>query len=163
LEKQTQILGEIALKVYGGMPIQAGWCYGYNTKLNGLEYHKGNEVAIAATDMVLLLGHMDDIAWGEDFCFDSKKVVAFFVEAGTVVEQFATTLHFAPNQVKKDEPFITAIILPKGTNLPLSSPAPAEGESKMLTAVNKWLLVHPDLGFGYPGIQGENIEVKPVE
>ena len=30
---------EIADNAFGGMPIQIGWCNGYNTMLNALEYH----------------------------------------------------------------------------------------------------------------------------
>lgn len=42
-------------EIYGGMPVEIGYCMGHNHKLNGLEYHKGLEVNIAATDCILFL------------------------------------------------------------------------------------------------------------
>ena len=41
--------------LYGGMPIQIGYCNGNNHKLNGLEYHRDSEINIAVTDMILLI------------------------------------------------------------------------------------------------------------
>jgi hypothetical protein len=41
-------------KVFGGVPIQAGICFGNNSKMNGMEYHKSSEVIIAVTDIVLI-------------------------------------------------------------------------------------------------------------
>lgn len=34
---------EISEHLYGGMPVQLGWCNGHNTKLNCLEYHRDSE------------------------------------------------------------------------------------------------------------------------
>lgn len=31
---------EVSEHLYGGMPVQLGWCNGHNTKLNCLEYHQ---------------------------------------------------------------------------------------------------------------------------
>ena len=31
---------EVSEHLYGGMPVQLGWCNGHNTKLNCLEYHR---------------------------------------------------------------------------------------------------------------------------
>ena len=67
---------------------------GDNHKLNGLEYHRSSEINIAVTDMILLLGSQQDV--GTDFTYDTSKVEAFYVPAGTVVEMYATTLHYAP-------------------------------------------------------------------
>lgn len=82
-------------EVYGGMPIQIGYCNGSNHKLNGLEYHRDSEVNVAVTDLILLLGREQDID-PETFAYDSSKVGAFLVPAGTCIEVYATTLHFAP-------------------------------------------------------------------
>ena len=49
------IAKELSDNAYGGMPIQIGYCNGYNTKLNCLEYHRGSEINIPANDVVLLL------------------------------------------------------------------------------------------------------------
>ena len=43
------------------MPIQIGYCNGPNSTLNGLEYHKSSEINIAITDMVLLLGKVQEV------------------------------------------------------------------------------------------------------
>ena len=40
---------------YGGMPVQLGLCWGYNTRLNCLEYHRDSEVNVGARDFILLL------------------------------------------------------------------------------------------------------------
>ena len=82
-------------QVYGGMPIQIGYCNGSNHKLNGLEYHRDSEVNVAVNDLILLLGKEQDID-PETFAYDSSKIEAFLVPAGTCIEVYATTLHYAP-------------------------------------------------------------------
>lgn len=106
------IYTELRDRAYGGMPVQIGMCWGYNTKLNCLEYHRDSEINIGAEDFVLLLAKADDIADGK---LDTAKVKAFRAPAGAVVEVYATALHYAPCEVKP-EGFYTAVVLPKGTN-----------------------------------------------
>ena len=72
---------DIAYTLYGGMPVQIGYCNGNNHKLNGLEYHRDSEVNIAVTDLILLIGSEQDIENGK---YDTSKVEAFLVPAGTV-------------------------------------------------------------------------------
>ena len=67
--------------VYGGMPIQIGYCSGTNTKLNCLEYHRGSEVNVAPGSFVLLLARVQDIRDGK---IDSSAVKAFRVPAGVM-------------------------------------------------------------------------------
>ena len=43
-------------RIYGGMPVQLGWCNGHNTKLNCLEYHRDSEINLGTEDFILLLG-----------------------------------------------------------------------------------------------------------
>ena len=74
-------------QVYGGMPIQIGDCNGSNHKLNGLEYHRDSEVNVAVNDLILLLGKEQDID-PETFAYDSSKVEAFLVPAGTCIEVY---------------------------------------------------------------------------
>lgn len=81
---------ELQDKGYGGLPIEIGYCNGHNKKLNGLEYHRSSEINVAVTDMVLLIGHQQDVE--KDFTYDTSKVEAFLVPAGTAVEVYATTL-----------------------------------------------------------------------
>ena len=42
--------------LYGGMPIQIGYCNGHNHLLNAVEYHRDSEINIAVTDLILILG-----------------------------------------------------------------------------------------------------------
>ena len=86
--------GEFARRIYGGLPIQIGYCNGSNHRLNALEYHRNSEINIAVTNMVLLLGWLPDVT--DAFTYDTSRVEAFFVPAGTVVEMYGTTLHYAP-------------------------------------------------------------------
>ena len=64
-----------------------------------LEYHRNSEINVAATDLVLLIGEQKDIE--DDFTYDTSKIEAFLVPAGTAIEVYATTLHYAPCNVKE--------------------------------------------------------------
>ena len=55
---------ELASGAYGGMPIQLGWCNGYNTKLNCLEYHRDSELNLGAQDFILLVAKREDLEGG---------------------------------------------------------------------------------------------------
>lgn len=154
---------EISVKTYGEMPVQIGYCNGHNTMLNALEYHRDSEINIAATDAVLMLGLLTDVE--EDFTYDTAKVEAFLVPAGTAVEIYATTLHYAPCDLE-GRGFQVAVVLPKGTNYPLQSAhAKVEGgkasnEDALLTAVNKWLIGHQEGGLDegtFLGLKGKNL------
>lgn len=144
--------------LYGGMPIQIGYCNGHNRKLNALEYHRSSEVDVAGTELILLLGRQQDIT--ADFTYDTALVKAFRVPAGTAVELYATTLHYAPCHAQEGG-FRCAIVLPKDTNLELTFRHEG-GEDSHLTAKNKWLLGHPEGGLPEKspmGLVGENIEL----
>ena len=144
--------------IYGGLPIQVGYCNGNNRKLNALEYHRSSEVDIAADDLILLLGKQQDIS--PDFIYDTEKVEAFFVPAGTAVELYATSLHYAPCSEHKDG-FRCVIVLPRDTNLDLIVKPEPEGEAKLITARNKWLIAHADAGIegAFCGLSGKNIDL----
>ncbi|MHB1296268.1 MAG: DUF4867 family protein [Anaerolineae bacterium] len=153
--------------VYGGMPIQVGWCYGKNVQMSGLEYHKGSEVVVCLTDVILLLGLVQDIHFGEQVTFDTSTVRAFYAKAGSAIELPAWTLHFAPIQVATGGSFATLIYLPKGTNAPMSGEVGRRGENALLFGVNKWLIVHPDAAAlvadgAYAGMVGADIVVKTI-
>ena len=60
----TQCYKELKNNIYGGMPIQIGFCNGTNSKLNCVEYHRDSEKNIAAEDMILLLARQQDIVDG---------------------------------------------------------------------------------------------------
>lgn len=156
--ERPQAAKELADGIYGQMEIQIGYCNGHNKKLNALEYHRDSEVNIAVNDLVLLLGRQQDIK--PDFTLDTATVKAFLVPAGTMVEVYATTLHYAPCQAG-DEGFRCVIVLPKGTNAELDhAPAVKCGEEKLLAAKNKWLIGHAQGGLpegSFIGLKGENI------
>ena len=145
---------------YGGMPIQIGMCWGYNTKLNCLEYHRDSEINIGEGSFVLLLAKESQILDGK---LDTSVVKAFEVPAGVAVEVFATTLHYAPCQTS-DEGFRVAVILPKGTNTDKPVFKAKSEEDSWMTARNKWLLAHKDTdearNGAHVGLVGENIDIK---
>ncbi len=156
--EELPVYRELTVKTYGELPIQIGYCNGHNKKLNALEYHRSSEIDIAATELVLLLGWQQDIT--PDFTYDTAKVEAFRVPAGTAVELYATTLHYAPCQADENG-FRCVIVLPRDTNLDLEE-GHADGEDRHLTAKNKWLLGHPEGGLpeGSPmGLIGENLSL----
>ena len=158
--EESGIFDTMQNRAYGGIPIQIGMCWGYNTKLNCLEYHRDSEVNIGETDFVLLLAKEDEI---EDGLLDTAKVKSFCVPAGTAVEVYATTLHYAPCQVS-GEGFRVAVVLPKGTNEEKPAFEPQNEEDTWLTARNKWLLAHPDSSEAktgaHIGLTGKNIDIS---
>ena len=147
-------------RAYGGMPVQLGMCWGRNTKLNCLEYHKDSEVNIGTDDFILLLALESEI---EDGKIDSSKVKAFKAPAGVPVEVYATTLHYAPCHVDAKKGFRTAVVLPRGTNTYVPVISSGNFEDGLLRARNKWLIAHadaPEASDGaYVGITGENIDI----
>ena len=133
---------ELVERTYGEMPVQIGYCNGKNKLLNALEYHRSSEIDVAVSDLVLMLGKRADIT--EDFQYDSANVEAFLVPAGTAVEVFADTLHYAPCNTEESG-FRMVVILPKGTNLDLMKKHEnATDEEKLLFGTNKWVIAHPD-------------------
>ena len=150
------VMQELSTKTYGEMPIQIGYCNGHNVLLNAVEYHRSSEINVAATDAVLILGSEQDIT--DDFTYDTSLVEAFYVPAGTVVEMYATTLHYAPCTAVEGG-FRCVVVLPAGTNTELTFPIGENGEDKLITAKNKWLIAHEEAGIegAFCGLQGENI------
>lgn len=150
---------KIGYSLYGGMPIQVGYCNGSNVLLNAVEYHRDSEVNVAQTDMILILGKEQDIE--EDGTYDTGKMEAFLVPAGTVVEVYATTLHYAPCNVNGNK-FRAAVILPKGTNTEAPVPQSNTAEDKLLFARNKWLIAHEEgkVEGAFVGLKGKNLSVE---
>lgn len=151
---------EMEKKLFGQMPIQVGYCNGHNKRLNAVEYHRNSEINIAVSDLVLILGKQQDIT--TEYTYDSGKMEAFLVPAGTVIEVYATTLHYAPCHVEEGG-FRCVVILPKDTNMDLESVHEmASGEDRLLFAKNKWLIGHEEGGLpkqAYIGITGENLSI----
>ena len=156
----TCLYGQLQNNAYGGMPVQLGMCWGRNTKLNCLEYHRDSEVDIGEDEFILLVAREDDII---DGVLDTAAVKAFKAPGGVPVEVYATTLHYAPCQTTRDGFFRVAVVLPKGTNGPKPAIMAKNGEDKTLWACNKWLLAHPDSAEAAQGavqaLKGENIDI----
>lgn len=157
--KEMEMLPEkeiLKKQLFGGLDIQIGYCNGYNKKLNALEYHRSSEIDIAITDIILLVGRQQDIQ--EDFTYDTSLIEAFFVPAGTVVELYATTLHYAPCSAGNNS-FKCVIILPSGTNEEIQLPDNQTGEMQLFTARNKWLVAHKEASIqgAFNGLCGKNI------
>ncbi len=146
---------DIQRELYGGLPVQIGYCNGHNQKLNCLEYHTSSEINITEGDMILLLARRQDI---EDGKLDTSTVKAFLVPAGKGVEVYATTLHYAPCGVNGSG-FRVIVVLPEGTNLA----RPDGAQDPLLWASNKWLIAHEESSEAkagaYVGLTGKNLEV----
>ena len=147
--EQLPLYQQLAEKVYGELPIEFGHCSGWNESLNAVEYHRSSEVDIAATDLVLMVGRQQDIDY-TDNTYDTSKIECFLVPAGTAVELYATTLHYAPCGVDGRE-FRCGVVLPRLTNEPLVAAKTTDGEDRLLFAVNKWLIAHKESGLEADG------------
>lgn len=155
--EKLAIAGEIKKKFFGEMKIQVGYCWGNNNLFNATEWHTSSEINIAVTDLVIIVGNLWDV---ENNTIDISKFKVFYVPSGTVLECYATTLHYGPCEVQ-NEGFGWIVALPKGTNTELEG----EYDDKLLWAKNKWLISHVEnteltnqgaIG----GVTGTNIEIK---
>lgn len=153
-----EVFHQICQEGFGGMPVQLGVCSGTNDTLNCLEYHKGSEFNITKDDIVLMLGLQYEIENGE---YDTSKIETFYVPAGTGIELFGTTLHYAPCGYKGNS-FQVLCVLPRDTNVGKPELGAAKiPESRWCFGKNKWLLAHADSDEGkagaYIGLKGENL------
>ena len=111
---------ELYSRFFGGMPIQIGCCNGHNGALNCLEYHRNSEINVFATDAVLMVALEWEIDNGQ---LHTDRVKAFRVPAGTAVELYATTLHYAPCSPDAASGFRVSIVLPRASD-PWTASAP---------------------------------------
>ena len=159
--EELDIFEELQKREFGGLPIQIGYCNGNNYMLNAVEYHRSSEINIAVTDFILLLGWQPDI--NEDYSYDTSKIEAFKVPSGTIIEVFATTLHYAPCNADENG-FKCVVVLPRDTNMSLECDIEKNGEDALLFAKNKWLIGHKDTNLGeqgaFIGLNGDNISLK---
>ena len=109
--------------------------------------------------MILLLGWLTDVT--DEFTYATAKIEAFLVPAGTVVEMYETTLHYAPCNAA-DGGFKCIVVFPKGTNTPIDFTLSKVGEDKLMTAKYKWLIAHEDAAIenAFNGLTGENITLS---
>ena len=161
-----EVKKDIEEVIYGGMPIQIGYCNGRNSTYNGFEYHKGSEINIAVSDFMLVLSHIWNI---KDNTIRKEDAEVFYIPKGTILEMYQTTLHLSPCKTH-DEGFRCIVILPRGTNTALTLNEKdrrnkcIDEESILLLQRNKWVLAHPerkpliDQG-AHPGFISENKEL----
>lgn len=159
--EELEIAKQLRKREFGELPIQIGYCNGNNHLLNAVEYHRTSEINIAVTDLILLLGSQQDINY--EYTYDTSKIEAFKIPAGTAIEVYATTLHYAPCN-SNENGFKCVVVLPKDTNLPLENSVEKIDEDELLFAKNKWLIGHKDTDLGeqgaFIGLVGENISLK---
>ena len=125
--------------------------------MNAVEYHRCSEINVAVTDLVLLM----------DASRISQKISPMIpqdrgipVPAGTAIEVYATTLHYAPCHVAEGG-FQCVVVLPRGTNTDITFPVAKTGEDALMTAKNKWLIGHEEAAIegAFYGLKGENITI----
>ncbi len=151
----------IAPSLFGGLPVQFGWCNGHNTKLNCVEYHRSSEFNLGTEDFILLLGRECDIT--KEGKLDTSTIKAFKVPAGVLVEVYATSLHYAPCHADASKGFKVLVALPQGTNVGTCKTGEKNGEDKLLRMTNKWLIAHPEASEAkdgaWVGLEGVNIDI----
>lgn len=151
---------EMQETVCGRIPIQIGYTNGHCKKMNALEYHKSSEFNVADQDVILFLTRRQEL--DENFRMDTSKVKAFRIPRGVMVELYAGTLHYAPCQTSRAG-YRCIVVLPRGTNFPVKIQTESRGEERLMTAVNKWLVGHPEGGLEpevYIGLTGKNLEAE---
>ncbi len=151
------VFDELKTRLFGGMPTQLGYCYGYSSMLNALEWHACNEYNYAVTDFVLLLGLCSQL---KDNTIDSSALKAFYIKAGESLEIYSGTLHFCPCMAEESG-FGCVVGLLMGTNLPFDKPSGLP----VLFKKNKYLICHVEnkglIERGVlPGVTGENTEIQ---
>lgn len=159
--EQLEIAKIIADHIFGGMPIQMGYCNGFSQKLNCLEFHKSSEINFGTTDFILLLAKKEEIENGE---LDTKNVKAFQCPPGILIEIYGAALHYAPCCTRENKGFQVLVALPKGTNTEKPIIDTYNLEDRLLWARNKWLIAHAESSEGaqgaYVGLIGKNIDLS---
>ncbi|KRK98365.1 DUF4867 family protein [Companilactobacillus futsaii] len=155
---------EMGKDIYAFMPIEAGECTGQSTNFSAIEYHQGSETNIMLTDVIMVLGQRSTLDTKGEYS-PSEDGQIFFVPAGTVVEFYSTTLHYAPIKVH-DSGFSIIVILIKGSNEEL--PADFKSDNKRIVKQNKFQLVDPSrkdkIAIGVEvGLTGKLIEMTPLD
>ncbi len=167
-EADANLQSTIAVRVFAEMPVEVGWVFGRNSRLNGVEYHQSSEVHIPLQDCVLLLADWREIDWEPRPAFDTKHIRAFYLPAGVIVELKPWALHYVPINVSKQAGFGNIFVLPRGTGEPLQCPKSATPDHRIMVARNIWLMVHPDAAAlvesgNYVGLVGKNIEIAQLD
>jgi hypothetical protein len=142
---------------FGELDIQIGYCNGMNSNLNFMEYHKTCELFIAATDLIIFLGRVQDI---KETQYDISLAESFFIPEGVALELYSTTLHSMPCRME-ERGFRCISVLPRGTNSALKDEV---RENVLLHSKNKWIIAHAEAtqyinSSDQIGVVGENIQI----
>ncbi|MQS97636.1 DUF4867 family protein [Companilactobacillus halodurans] len=161
--EEIPVIQEMGQDIYANMPIEAGECTGQSTNFSAIEYHQGSETNIMLTDVIMVLGQRSTLDTKGSYS-PSEDGQTFFVPAGTVVEFYSSTLHYAPIKVH-DSGFSIIVILIKGSNEELL--ADFKSTNKRIVKQNKFQLVDPSrkdkIAIGVQvGLTGKMIEMKPL-
>lgn len=132
------VIQQMARDVYAGMPTQAGQTIGHSNSFSAIEYHTCSELNVMLDDVILVLGHRQDLERKGTFNPHTDGKI-FFIPRGTVVELFNDTLHYAPIEVTTAG-FKVLVILEKGTNEEL--PAGFVTTNPRIVKQGKFQLVH---------------------
>ena len=153
---------EMCLRGFGGLATQVGYVAGNNGRLDCLEYHKSSEFNIAKEAVILVLGTVFEMQSGT---FDTALCKSFLIPAGTGVELYGTTLHYAPFSTDENG-YCVICVLPKGTNAEKRPFEAREEEAVLCAGVNKWLMTHPEAASENAGVHiglcGNNISISDI-
>ncbi|KRN99262.1 DUF4867 family protein [Companilactobacillus kimchiensis] len=163
LEK-IDTIQEMGRDIYANLPIEAGECTGQSTNFSAIEYHQGSETNIMLTDVIMVLGQRSTLDTKGSYS-PRDDGQTFFVPAGTVVEFYSSTLHYAPIKVH-DSGFSIIVMLIRGSNEEL--PADFKSNNKRIVKQNKFQLVDPirkdKIAMGIQvGLTGKLIEMTPLD
>lgn len=149
LESDAEIQ-KVGANVFAGMPFVAGECVGNSSDLPHSEYHNGSEVNIFQNDVVMALGRRSDVV---DFKYDpSKDAELYFIPAGTAIEMYGGTLHYAPFKVNP-EGFKFVVMLPEGANEEL--PTEKTFDNPRIEKKSNWFF-----GYDNESMIGDTITIK---
>ncbi|WP_099974413.1 DUF4867 family protein [Lactobacillus terrae] len=162
--ENIRAIKQIGNDVYGGMDFEAGECSGQTSMFDGMEYHQGSEVNIMMTDVVMVLSKRS-ILDQKGLIDSNADTNIFFVPAGTAIDFYGETLHYAPIKVH-EEGFKSVVLLLKGTNEPF--PIGYKTKNSRLTMKNKFQLIHEENQEGIAngleiGIVGELLKFKQLD
>lgn len=163
LEKEETIQS-IGKDIFAGLPINAGATIGYTTDFSAVEFHQSSEVNIALDDVILVLGQRQLLEVNQTFDPHTEGK-AFYIPAGSVIELFNTTLHYAPVEVF-EHGYRVVVVVVEGTNTAL--PSDFHSQNPRVVKKGKFQVVHPSrkdkIAQGYQvGMSGELMTFNPLK
>ena len=112
--------------------------------------------------LVSIWAFMNGRVFNEYFCWIIRGApLVTGTITGILMLSLIHILHYAPCTAEGESGFRCVVVLPAGTNTDLTFPAGEDGEERLITAKNKWLIAHEEAGIdgAFCGLKGENIEI----